>query len=492
VHHSSLRTTVFAAALLALGAGGCHVLDFSPRFAEGEIGIFDDLFSVSVPDARHAVAVGYQGAAYWTDDAGSTWHTGDTPTDRLLYSVSMADAQTGWAVGQLGTIIRTDDGGKTWVEQPNLKVEESFHIFGIHAIDKDTAWAVGEWGTRVLTRDGGKTWVDYSLGVDTLHPQFVWLTESDQERVRKGEKVYEDVGLNYVTCLDPPSKKCWLIGEFGYIFWSDDQGENWIRSEIVGEVHLEPLYFPFNEIEVEEKYAPDLVAFAEAIADDTHVNVKVDPFASVQEIAAFGGEEDPEVLFDLLSARIQEVRAILDEAGVATDRLRMPNKPPWDFEDFLEDDPAFLRRYLEGRTAARGTIKVTVIQNPFLFTIDFRDEMNGFIAGLGGVILRSTDGGKTFRYTDTGRKQALFSVAQTGDRAVAIGEKGLVRQSTDGGASWGALTGEFPQIFTFMRDIDFDRQNKTGLIVGQEGMVLRSTDGGANWDWVLPPADRRG
>ena len=199
MYYSSLRITAVTAALLALAGTGCHVFDYSPRYAEGEIGIFDDLFSVSVPDGRHAVAVGYQGSAYWTDDGGSTWHKGKTPTLRLLYSVSMADAQYGWAAGQLGTILRTEDGGKTWTEQPNLKAVESVHIFGIHAIDKNTAWAVGEWGTRIRTEDGGKTWVDHSLGVDTLHPQFVWLNEYDQERVRHGEKVYEDVGLNYIT-----------------------------------------------------------------------------------------------------------------------------------------------------------------------------------------------------------------------------------------------------------------------------------------------------
>ena len=491
VYHSSLRTTAIVVFLLTLATTGCHVLDFGPRYSEGEIGIFDDLFSVSVPDGQHAVAVGYQGSAYWTDDGGSTWQQAMTPTIRLLYSVSMADARYGWAVGQLGTIIRTEDGGKTWTEQPNLKVDENTHLFSVHAIDRNTAWAVGEWGTRILTEDGGKTWVDHSLGVGTLHPQFVWLTESDQERVRRGEKVYEDVGLNYITCLDPPSTKCWLIGEFGYIFWSDDSGASWTRSEIVGDVHLEPMYFQYNEIDVAEEYLSDLEVFAESISDETHVNVRVDPFASAEEIAEFGGEQDPEELFDLLSARIQEVRAILDDAGVATDRLRMPNKPPWDYEDFLEDDPAFLRRYLDSRTAERPSIKVTVIQNPFLFSINFKDEQNGLISGLGGVILRSTDGGKTFRYVETDRKQALFSVAQSGDRAVAIGEKGLVRQSTDGGITWKAPSGSFPQIFTFMRDIGFDRQNEMGLVVGQEGMVLRSNDGGANWDWVLPPSDRR-
>ena len=184
-----------------LVAIGCHSQDFSPRTEPGEIDIYDDLFAVCVADEQHAVAVGYHGAAYWTDDGGDSWHKGETKTEELLYSVSMADNRHGWAVGQTGTILRTTDGGRTWELQPNLKVDEGSHLFGVQAVDANTAWAVGEWGTRIHTSDGGATWNDESLTITLGHPMFVWLSTQDQERVRKNEKVYEDVGLNNVFCL---------------------------------------------------------------------------------------------------------------------------------------------------------------------------------------------------------------------------------------------------------------------------------------------------
>ena len=87
----------------------------------------------------------------------------------------------------------------------------------MHAIDANRAWAVGEWGTRIYTGDGGSTWEDHSVLVTLDHPMFVWLSVSDQERVREGKKVYEDVGLNDVFCLSPAEQECWIIGEFGYI-----------------------------------------------------------------------------------------------------------------------------------------------------------------------------------------------------------------------------------------------------------------------------------
>jgi photosystem II stability/assembly factor-like uncharacterized protein len=491
---SQARIALTAAAVLALGIfqAGCHVVDFTPRFGEGEIGIFDDLFAVSVIDDQRVVAAGYHGSVYRTQDGGTTWEKGLSDSERLLYSISMGDSKRGWAVGQSGTVLRTDDGGEIWKTQHNLKVDEGSHLFGVHAINGDTAWAVGEWGTRIHTDDGGETWVDDSIPITVAHPQFVWLSLSDQERVRKGEKVYEDVGLNNVYCRPLPSTRCWIVGEFGYIFYSDDQGATWERGEILADVRVDPIVLGFDEIDIPEAVVENLREFAEVIANAEHVNVLIDPFVSTAELAKYGDPEDPSEIFDILSARIDETRSVLEEAGILFDRLRMPNKPPWDFEDFQEDDPEFLDRYLSGRKAEQPMIKVGVIQNPFLFTIHFSDDDNGLISGLGGVILRSRDGGRSWTYEDTGWKQAFYSVASADERSVAIGEKGLIRYSTDGGSTWVVPPdGAFPTLFTFMRDLEFDAKRQSGFIVGQEGMVLRSTDGGKHWSQVLPPPSRR-
>jgi len=491
---SQARTALIAAAVFSLAVAlvGCHVLDFSPRFERGEIDIFDDLFAVSVIDDQRVVAVGYHGSIYWTEDGGNSWHKGLTDTERLLYSVSMGDSKRGWAVGQSGTVLRTVDGGKNWKSQPNLKVDEGSHLFGVHAIDGDNAWAVGEWGTRIHTEDGGETWIDQSIPITVDHPQFVWLSLANQEKVRRGEKVYEDVGLNNVYCRPAPSKRCWIVGEFGYIFYSDDRGATWEKGEILADVRVDPIIFGFDQIAMPKADSERLRQFGQVIAGAEHVNVLIDPFISKAERAKYDNPEDPSDLFDILSARIDETRSVLEGVGILFDRLRMPNKPPWDFEDFQEDDPGFLERYLSGRTAEQPMVKVSVIQNPFLFTVHFSNDEQGLISGLGGVILRSLDGGRTWSYEDTGWKQAFYSVTSSADRAIAVGEKGLIRYSTDGGNTWNPPPdGSFPTLFTFMRDLAFDATLQSGFIVGQEGLVLRSTDGGKHWVQVLPPPSRR-
>ncbi len=469
---------------------GCHQFDFGPRVAAGEIDIYDDLFSVSVVDEEHAVAVGYQGAVYWTENGGDKWNKGTTPTNHLLYSVSMADMNHGWAVGQSGTVLHTTDGGKTWTSQENVKLDEGTHLFGVHAINEATAWAVGDWGTRIHTTDGGATWIDDSITITVDHPMFVWLSPSEKMTVRNGGKVYEDVGLTNVYCLDAPSTNCWIIGEFGYIFHSDDRGAHWNRSQIVGDVWMDPIGFGYNQIGIGDDDVSRLTVFAKMIENESHLNILIDPFVSEREMKEFGNPDDPDALFDIISARIDETKGALEDAGILSDRMRMPNKPPWDYEDFQQDDPTFLQRYFEGRVAEEPRIDVAVIQNPYLFTVHFSDEENGLISGLGGVVLRSEDGGESWRYEGVDRKQALFSVTSVNGRSITVGEKGIVRISTDGGSQWSIPTeAEFPTVFTFMRDVDFEQKLRVGFIVGQQGMVLRSQDGGKSWEKVLPPGD---
>jgi photosystem II stability/assembly factor-like uncharacterized protein len=489
-----MTTTPVRAALagaLLLAPLACHEVHFEPRQGGGEIVIYDDLFAVEAPTEQHVVASGYWGAIYVSQDGGSSWVRSDTDTKKLVYDVAMASERVGWAVGQVGLVLRTEDGGLTWKQQSTPKDGQGVHLFAVAALDEKRAWAVGEWGTRIYTEDGGATWQDHSLTIGSTHPQFVWLSIPDQERVRRGEPVFEDVGLGDVYCLPTNTQHCWIIGEFAYLFHTEDGGRTWAQGEILSGIQLDPLQFPYNEIELTDEQEQKVREFARQILDQQHLNVAIEPRVSEREMKEFGREDDPFPLFDIVEARTQSIVAVVEDEGIATDRIRRRGAPPWDFEDFLEDDPEFLQRYLTGRLAAAPSVEVEISQNPYLFTVRFADENEGYISGLGGVVLRSHDGGRTWAYEDIGRKVAVFSVAPFPDgRAYVVGEKGMMRVSRDGGVSWEPLPG-FPEIFTFIRDIRFHAGRKVGYAVGQRGLVLRSDDGGGSWRQVLPKTEQQ-
>jgi len=479
--------TALSFAVLAALTAGCHDIRLEAKTAGGDIGLFDDLFGVTALDDKQVVAGGYYGTIYRSQDGGQTWKKSPTGTLRSIYDVSIAPSGQGWAVGQSGLVLRTTDGGNTWTPQPNAKEAEGSHLFAVYALDGNTAWAVGEWGSRISTDDGGSTWKDDSLTIDEQHPQFVWLAPVDQDRVRKGEKVYEDVSLNDVSCLPAPSRYCWIAGEFGYIFTSQNGGQLWERASITGDVAPESVPLPYNVTDISEADIARLKAFADRIHDETHLNVEIEPMANAQEIATFGKADDPTPLFEILDARSTAVRSVIEEAGILSDRIRMRGAPPWDYEDFLDSDPDFLKRYLAARQGDAPGIQVRVAQNPYLFSVRFVDEQNGYISALGGLILHSTDGGRTWGYKRTARRQALFSIASAkSGRTLAVGEKGFIQVSDDQGQTWVTPGAGFPPIFTFMRDITFSPDRSVGYIVGQSGTVLRSADDGATWTRVLP------
>lgn len=474
-----------------LFAAGCHENRFHPVDYQGGIDIFDDLFAVSVPSADHIVAGGYWGAIYVSTDGGNSFKKGDTGTDSPINDVSMADTKSGWAVGQLGLLLRTEDGGLSWTRQGNPKLGTN-HLFSIQALDADRAWAVGDWGTRIYTDDGGKTWSDHSLTIDEAHPQFVWLSLADQDRVRAGENVFEDVGLNDVYCLPADTNRCWMIGEFGYIFRtatggiSEDGSLAWERGQIDSGFDLDPIALGYNSVDIPKVGSASITRLAEAIASAEHLNIAIEPRINQAEIDAFGDESDPYPLFELIEARTQEVQTIVEDAGILSDRIRRRGAPPWDYEEFIADDPGFLKRYYESRLRKTPGVEVEISQNPVLFAVRFQDPQQGLISGLGGVILKSSNGGESWTYENVGRKQALFSVQPLPKRAITVGEKGFVRLSEDGGRTWNEVPG-FPTLFTFMRDVAFDPDGRVGFVVGQRGTVLRSDDSGQSWSRVLPP-----
>ena len=482
----SRRARALLAAVTLLLPLACHDTHFELRGGKGEIEVPDDLFTVSVVDSSVALAAGYWGSIYRTEDGGQSWVKTDTGTKRLIYSISMADAENGWAVGQLSLVLHTTDGGKTWQRQPTPKDDQGVHLFSVQAVGPQQAIAVGEWGTRILTEDGGKTWQDESLTISEDHPQFVWLTVPDQDKVRRGEKVFEDVTLNDVSCLLADRHFCWIIGEFAYLFRSEDGGKTWERGKIESGIEIQPIAMGHNAITLDDSAKQSITAFAQAIADQQHLNIAIEPRVSEQEIREFGKPDDPFPLFEIIEARTQEVQSVIEDAGILSDRIRRRGAPPWDFEEFVANDPAFLDRYMNSRRGAKPGVEVQISQNPYLFSVRFADQNEGWISGLGGVILRSHDSGRTWTYEKLGRVQAIFGIQPfSADVAIVVGEKGLIYGTEDGGKSWKQWPG-FPTIFTYMRGIAFAPGDRIGYIVGQRAMVLRSEDGGKTWTKVLP------
>jgi photosystem II stability/assembly factor-like uncharacterized protein len=108
--------------------------------------------------------------------------------------------------------------------------------------------------------------------------------------------------------------------------------------------------------------------------------------------------------------------------------------------------------------------------------VSFTDANNGTVVGRDGIILRTTDGGASWRRQDaSGPGASLYGVSFADANAgTAVGSYGTILQTRDGGTTWVAQeSGTTKTLY----GVSFTDAN-TGTAVGNDGTILRTTDGG--------------
>lgn len=116
---------------------------------------------------------------------------------------------------------------------------------------------------------------------------------------------------------------------------------------------------------------------------------------------------------------------------------------------------------------------------PNLYGVCFISPDTGWVTGMDGTIIKTQDGGATWKRLTTKADFTIYKVAVIGDRGWAIGAKGSYLVSSDGGATWKLMEDALGTKF-WLRDMVFtdDRQ---GWIVGAAGLLLSTDNGGLTW-----------
>lgn len=122
--------------------------------------------------------------------------------------------------------------------------------------------------------------------------------------------------------------------------------------------------------------------------------------------------------------------------------------------------------------------RVAVPAQENLTSIWFTGEL-GWITGWNGAILHSGDGGRTWVRQRSGVLQGLESIYFADEKhGWAVGWVGTVLHTSDGGQTWHlAPTGSFWALNSV-----YFRDAKSGWAVGFDGQILRSRDGGLTWE----------
>jgi photosystem II stability/assembly factor-like uncharacterized protein len=166
--------------------------------------IYENFYGVHIVD-NSAWIVGYYGTILHSPDRGLTWELQPSPTKNALFSVRFINPENGWIAGSYGTLLHSTDGGKSWRAQ---RSDTSEHFFGLALIDETHGWIVGSRGTTMRTENGGKSWAS------TVVP---------------GDFTFS--GVSFVD-----ASRGWIAGEFGVIFRTSDGGKSWVKQKSPVEV----------------------------------------------------------------------------------------------------------------------------------------------------------------------------------------------------------------------------------------------------------------
>lgn len=134
--------------------------------------------------------------------------------------------------------------------------------------------------------------------------------------------------------------------------------------------------------------------------------------------------------------------------------------------------------------------KVTSGTTSRFWDVAYVNEMTAFAVGVGGMIMKSTDGGTTWSAVTHGlTSQDLYVVHFATDQVGFIGGlSATVLKTVDGGATWTNISTNLPEIITTYAQLSTQAINdfyfldaNNGFATGYNGIILKTTDSGATW-----------
>jgi|GEM_PF-6482808 len=240
---STLRDVRFfdSALGVAVGAGGLIVRTTTSGtiWSRADSLSKAELQGVACGDALHWCAIGSNGTALFSGDAGTTWSS--VPSGATaLYDVAMAGSLEAWAVGIDGAIVHSTDGGAHWIPQTSGTTS---YLQAVSFASPLHGMAGGGNGTLVGTTNGGTTWTP--INSPTTSVVFaVEAFDGGRAFVLTGNTLYgtSDGGTTWRTHSLPTEgglalnmdfindQEGWVTVQYGRVLHTTDGGATWAHE----------------------------------------------------------------------------------------------------------------------------------------------------------------------------------------------------------------------------------------------------------------------
>jgi photosystem II stability/assembly factor-like uncharacterized protein len=248
------------------------------------------------------------------------------------------------------------------------------------------------------------------------------------------------------------------VGERGHILWSDDQGERWQQARVPTTQMLTAVHF----VDASRGWA---------VGHDGLVLVSDD------------GGETWRVQRDGIAAQQQANLSLRESAYRRVSELTLALKMAGD--SVREDLALRLEDAQLDLEDADLALEEAVFTSP-LMDLWFSDRQRGWAVGAFGTLLGTRDSGEHWQdlanVIDNPDEFHLNTiVGDGGERLFIAGEGGLMFRSLDGGDSWESLT--TPYEGSWFGSL-YSTEHQALLVYGLRGNLFRSTDFGQSWSPV--------
>ena len=307
-----------------------------------------------------------------------------------LYGVHAMSPTEAWAVGNFGTIAHTADAGKTWTPAES---GTRMPLYSIDFADARHGWVVGKSGLVLRTEDGGAT----------------WTTQKTPLSIEKH--------LFKVRAVDPQT--AWAVGDWGTIIHTTDGGATW-KDQSLGVIKVQTIEAPGRTTNV----VSDDVILSDVWFPDAKHGFIVGEFGTL---------------------------LMTDDAGVTWRRQATPTEKT-------------------------------------LFGVHFIGADRGWVVGIDGLVMHTEDGGRTWTvqrgnpeiaaveeisFRETLKNPGMYAVRVEGDTGVIVGDTGMVLISSDGGRTWSQRELPDEQRLVWLRDVSLPPGASGGFAVGAAGFDAR-------------------
>jgi photosystem II stability/assembly factor-like uncharacterized protein len=402
------------------------------------------------------IAVGDGGTVLRSINGGANWMTVRTGAE-MLNDVAFVDATTVVAVGYQ-KVLRSTDAGLTWQEVSTGTTLDLERVAfdGAGNGTATCAWPAG----RLHTTDGGQTWTSLD-GLPSVEAVAYAPTGTAAVAVGGGGEFETSSDSGATWSVRTPGNRNGLfgiafasgsvgvaVGDAGTILRTADGGSNWAPASTP----------PVQPQLLGVAFASDQVGVA--VGDSGTIWRTTDAGATWSAVYTGSG------------VRFQGVAFSTAAQGVAVG----PQNILW------TDDAGATWHYASGGGDAGAT--AVAFSSP-LVGVAVGPIASPFWGFANGIVLRTTDGGKTWQPGSLPVSVALEAVAfSDASHVMAVGENGDV-YSLDGGQTWLSE----PWSWRDWTALHFNSPTE-GIAVSWDGDFYASHDGGMNWpDWSFVVGD---